>query len=339
MNPLGLPAFIGPYVGGKGGTRYFRQFGACWQSLICDQIGHYDVIVEPFAGSGAATWQHHHGIKNAIAGDIDPGVLAVVKCWASFDLRCGVQWWLDLFREKVKNDPQGAFEDLCDRYNRWDQIDIDPAWRAALYLTLKRLVFGGVLRCNKRGKLNVALSQDKLNSYLQGWQYIWPNNGVERLDIHGGWEAAVQALADGDYSNALVVIDPPYYDPQEWDEVRKDGRIVRSRMTAAYPGHNPQSINELEMCVDCLNATLATGKASRIVVFNYWSDELNKQIKEVFDRHYDANRLSWFQSSLGFLGGMNNAQKFHKRNTEHVWEIGGKRMFQDWNAVQQLAFA
>jgi len=44
-------------------------------------------------------------------------------------------------------------------------------------------------------------------------------------------------------------------------------------------------------------------------------------------------------SNLGPLGNMNNAQQFHGRDVEAVWEIGGKRMFRDYDAVQQLALA
>ena len=333
MNPLGLPALISPYPGGKGGPRYFRRFGPQWQSLICDRPSYYDCIVEPFAGSGAVTWQHHHGIKNAIAADCDPGVQAVWQCWGSpLVLRKLEQWYYH-----VKEEPQSAFDILKAIYEN----NLYPEALAAAYLTLKRLVFGGVLRCNKQGKLNVALHQDKLEKYLAGWTYEWPDNGIESLAFKYSWQEAVQALADSSYERALVVIDPPYYSNKVWIEERKDGSQRISKMTAAYPEHNPQSDAELKMCVDCLDAVLATGKALRVVVFNYHSDELKRRINTLVEKSIWCGDCVGpaEASNLGPLGNMNNAQKFHGRDDEWVWEIGGQRMFRNHDAVEQLAFA
>jgi hypothetical protein len=242
--------------------------------------------------------------------------------------------------------------------------------RAAAYLTIKRLVFGSVLRCNKQGKLNIALSADKLEKFLRtgrkrqractqtkyllpvestspgeywGWQYTWPNNGIESLTFQHSWQDAVKVLADSDYQNALVVIDPPYYDCQRWTETRKDGRQVKSQMTPAYPKHNPQSADELALCVDCLDAVLATGKVGRVVVFNYFSDELCTKIGRTLLKNVDASGFHAQKDvglfNLGPLSSMSNAQQFHGRNDEAVWEIGGKRMFRDHDAVEQLTLA
>ena len=336
MNPLGLPALISPYVGGKGGTRYFRQFGKHWQSLICDRLHHYDVIVEPFAGSGAATWQHNHGIQNAIAADVDPGVQAVWECWGDAVQRneCdhNLEGWAKLFNEN----PVEGFAAIVDEYNRIGASEHDIYEKSATYLTLKRLVFGGVLRCNKEGKLNVALSQDKLEKYLSGWNYTWPDNGIQNLTFKHSWQEAVRALAESAYENALVVIDPPYYSPKAWTEKRKDGRKVQSRMTSAYPGHDPQSADELAMCVDCLDAVLATGKAGRVVVFNYASGILKDSKDELYGKYCFDDDIPYSSANLGPLGNMNNAQKFHGRDKEWAWEIGGSRMFQGCDSVKQL---
>lgn len=338
-NPLGLPALISPYVGGKSGGRYFIQAGGVVRSRICDRPHYYDCIVEPFAGSGAATWQHNHGIAHTIAADVDPGVQAVWECWREH--RDAVNGACELWhREITEGSAKRAFNKLKRIYDKKGfhgslRFGLDSTRRyelAAAYLTLKRLVFGGVLRCNQQGSLNVALSQDKLEKYLAGWQYQWPDNGIQSVDFRHSWQAAVQTLADSPHTNALVVIDPPYYSPQQWQETRKDGSVHPSRMTPAYPGHNPQSADEMALCLDCLDAVLDTGKVGRIVVFNYWSKILDDMIQDaLISRHC----LDFYVSNLGPLGGMNNAQQFHGRDSESVWEIGGRRMFQAHDAIQQ----
>ncbi|MEM9116959.1 MAG: DNA adenine methylase [Cyanobacteria bacterium P01_F01_bin.56] len=342
MNPLQLPALISPYVGGKGGIRYFRQFGKHWQSLICDRLHHYDVIVEPFAGSGAATWQHNHGIQNAIAADFDPGVQAVWECWGDAEKRGEVEKYLASFHRLLSRNPDSAYRFLKACYNQHEGRSREHL--AAVSLTLRRLVFGATLRTAKTtGKLNVALSKSssaktgsKLDRYLDRWNYTWPDNGIQTLDFHHSWQEAVQALADSNYGNALVIIDPPYYSPKGWTEKRKDGRKVQSRMTPAYPGHDPQSADELAMCVDCLDAVLATGKAGRVVVFNYASGILEDSIDELYGKYCFDDDIPYSSANLGPLGNMNNAQKFHGRDKEWAWEIGGSRMFQGCDSVKQL---
>lgn len=359
-NPLGLPALISPYVGGKAGARYFIQAGGAVQSRICDRLGFYDSILETFVGSGAGTFQHFHGIPHAIVGDVDPGVGAVWECWGNPEYRRAVEELIVWWKKRILDAPAAGFEQLKDlQDNRFSVMS--PPEIAAAYLTIKRLVFGGVLRCNKAGALNVALSADKLSKFLQagrraskrrctitpslfemderpeaywGWQHQWPDNGIQSVTFRSSWQGAVQALADSDYSNALVVIDPPYYSPKEWVEERKDGSKRKSKMTPAYRNHRPQTAGELALCLDCLDAVLDLKNVGRIVVFNYWSKILDDMIQDLLIKHH---RFDFHVSNLGPLGGMNNAQKFHGRDTEAVWEIGGQRMFRDHDAVQQLA--
>jgi hypothetical protein len=71
-----------------------------------------------------------------------------------------------------------------------------------------------------------------------------------------------------------------------------------------------------------------------VVLFNYWSTQLDKQIRAVLTRH---GHLDCAVSRVGYLGGMNNAQTFHKRDVEAVWEIGGQQLFRDFDAIEQLA--
>lgn len=365
---------IKPYPGGKGhNPRYFVEFGGQRFSRICDHPG-YDVLLDVCLGGGGVAFGHPHGCKHVITSEVDPGVLAVAQCWKKSEDRKAVNSLINYWKQRILEDPSDVFDHLKDTHDK-GYFCMSPAAIAAEYLTVKRLVFGGVLRCNQAGGLNVALSKDKLNSFLNagkkkrrrkvctetpmlnlgvesgkpedywGWQYEWPNNGVETLDVHHGWQAAVQALADSAYENALVVIDPPYYSPREWIEERKDGSKRKSKMTSAYANHAPQSKDELAMCADCLDAVLATDKAGRVVVFNYGSAELDSEIVDRCWKHWDKietsdvanweNLEGFCRSNLGPLGNMNNAQKFHGRDEEWVWEIGGKRMFQDYDAVEQ----
>jgi hypothetical protein len=313
---------ISPYPGGKGRSRYLPTVMGVLKSLICDRPYVYDVIVEPLAGSGATIFEHPHGATNAIAADVDVGVRSVWRCWSDPQLQAAVNEEIEFWRVRIESDPCGTFARLKGIYdfpNPHSLIDY-----AAAYLTLKRLTFGGVLRRNRQKELNVALSQDKLEKYLAGWSYEWPDNGIQKLSFRDGWQGAVEALATSDHEKALVVIDAPYYTPGK-------------KMTEAYSHHgDPGSDAVLRLTTDCLDAVLATGKAERIVVFNYASDVLIEAVEKVLAKH---NRTGFF-SDLGPLDTMNRGNgERHEYYSECVWEIGGKRMFRDHDAVQQLEIA
>jgi len=323
------PALISPYVGGKSGPRYQYNVSGHPVSRICDRPHFYDCIVEPFAGSGAVTWQHSHGISHAIASDIDPGVRAVWECWGDASLIVSVEKLI----EQVKANPDSTYKKLKTIYH--SPREYSPVFYAAAYLTLKKLVFGGVLRCNRQGLLNVALSEPKRRqgfSEFSNWRYRFPNNGIQSLTFKHSWQDAVKALADSSYQRALVVIDSPYYSDKEWVEERHDGQKRVSKMTPAYAKHNPQSDDELRLCIDCLDAVLDLKNVGRIVVFNYGSEALDQMIQDLLIKRH---RFDFHVSNLGPLGNMNNAQKFHGRNDEWVWEIGGKRMFQGYDKAIQ----
>ena len=319
-----------PTPGGKGisssnAARYFTTFGGQRFSRICDLPGHYDVLVDVFLGGGGVAFGHPYGCKHVITSDVDPGVLALAQCWGDAGLRRQVEQEIEGWKSKIIRSPSGAFAGLKNIHDNARSISVSE--RAAVFLTIKRLTFGGVLRCNRQGKLNVALSQDKLDKYLRGWNYEWPNNGVKTLDVHHGWQGAVQALADSNYENALVVIDAPYWTPGH-------------KMTEAYTHHgDPGSDEVMALTTDCLDAVLATGKAGRIVVFNYYSDALQEEIWRLYSKHfYQAKDVpDIWSSDLGPLSTMNNGQgtAYHEYYSEAVWEIGGRRMFQDYDAVEQ----
>jgi len=312
---------ISPYPGGKGRPRYLPTVMGVPQSLICDRPYVYDAIVEPLAGSGATIFEHPHGTTSAIAADVDWGVKAVWRCWSEPELRAAVNEEIDFWKVRIEFDPHGTFtrlKDIHDFPNPHSPVDY-----AAAYLTLKRLTFGGALRCNRQRELNVNLSQDKLKKYLNGWRREWPDNGIQRLSFRDGWQGAVEALADSEYEKALVVIDAPYYTPEK-------------KMTEVYAHHgDPGSDDVMRLTTDCLDAVLATGKAERVVVFNYASDILIEAVEEILNRY---NRTFHF-SDLGPLNTMNNGQgnPCHGYYSECVWEIGGKRMFQDQDAVRQYS--
>lgn len=287
-----------------------------------------------------------------------------MECWGREKERKAVASLLDWHKNQILKDALLHFESLIEAGNN-GYFCMSAVAAAASYLTLKRLTFGGVLRSSKQGKLNVALSADKLEKFLAkghkhrkrcaltpsifpdkdmgddywGWRYEWPTSTIQTLDVHDHWRGAVEALANGPHERALVTIDPPYYSPKQWVETRQDGSKRVSKMTPAYGNHNPQA--DLDLCVDPLDAVLATGKAARIVLFNYWSEELHVQIVERVGANGGCSLFA--QSNLGPLGGMNQAQQFHGRDIEAVWEIlleiGGKRMFQDHDALKQMELA
>lgn len=99
---------------------------------------------------------------------------------------------------------------------------------------------------------------------------------------------------------------------------------------------DPGSGDVMRLTTDCLEAVLNTGKAGRIVVFNYLSPVLEDAVDRIVGE-YCPDHLP-VSSNLGPLGTMNNGQGtgYHEYYSEAVWEIGGKRMFQDYDACTQV---
>lgn len=322
---------LSPYPGAKNPAVYPVHDG-----------GDYDCWVAPFAGSGEQeAWiaRMYPGMA-VIAADADPLVRSVWRCWDSAGARNAVVEAIKGYSVKVESDPEKGFE-LLSLQMQQGLLSYPSSFinLAAVSIVLRRLTFGGVIRLNSKGELNVGLSQDKLRTFRKGWEFAWPQS-PNRLRMFDDWAKAMDFVAGWgpdplwNFSSAIAIIDPPYCDGT----------------TAAYA----HADGTMSMGVDCIDGLLASGNVSRIVAFNYWGEWVEgdsapteypicKAMQHLAQRH----NVDVYFSHLGTLATMNKgAGKAAVHRYEGVWEIGGRRLYGSRPIVkpatttgQQMAFA
>lgn len=317
---------LSPFVGGKSDYKY-------WGIHDGDE---YEFIAEPFTGGGGITLLHPLAPRTFIGSDADPAVRAAWMTWHDPHLRAiadkRIQFWTEQFKrgsdyEEITAHAHKAWAMLKQEFNSKGNPAVKGrgriAYFAAVSIVIRRLCFGTVVRTNTKGKLNISLSWRGKNSKLetfQSWRHRWPEP-LDAFDFAPHWNFVAMKLKRGDYQGGLVVLDSPYWVPYSPGTSRRG----TGAMTAAYPGHKPSSDGLFYDCINSLEAILDTGKAKRVVIFNYISPQLDNAI------HAISKRWGYpcWRSNLGPLGSMNNAQQKHGRFDEGVWELGGKRMFKD----------
>lgn len=304
-----------PYPGSKRRKKYHGIYDG----------GDYDVCPEPFLGSGAFSLSHAHNIPVLIGADRDAAVLVIWRAWQDPELRLKV----DKRIAEIKGffaDPTWAPESIFCYLKAEFEWQGNPALRggdrlanfAAASIVLRQLVFGNYTRCNVQGKLNVALSQDKLSSF-PAWQHQWPRTMPARIYSH--WSHALLALKHSGYQRALVVLDPPYWVPYAPGSERRG----TGNLTPAYVHHDVSGEGLFNICINSLEMALRCPNVARIVFFNYYSRPMANAV-QTMARRYGRKAIP---SNLGALNSSNNRYESKGRFDEIVWEIGGKRMFRD----------
>lgn len=318
---------LSPYPGAKNPDRYPVYDG-----------GDYDAWVVPFAGSGEQeSWlARAHPSTPVVAADSDFLVRVVWHCWGKSYLRRAVVDLVESWQKRIALDPEGAFAELAHHANWYHdpahQQGYNPVLVATVSILLRRLTFGGVIRFNSEGKFNVKLSQDKLEKFLAGWSFTWPEP-PPRLKMFDDWSCVIDwsGVADRiaghdpdplwNFNNAIALVDPPYC----------------AGTTDAYA----QSHGDLDMAVDCIQGLLASARVSRLVAFNYWGEwaEGNDSatrypIMEAMQQLAYQYATELHFSRLGTLTTMNKGVKdvgdrrlYKVHRFEGVWEFGGKRLY------------
>lgn len=287
----------------------------------------YDAVIEPFVGAGHFTHRMlaNGRVKTAFVGDIDPAVSVVWDLWSKpgdFDREYALKWINQIAKSiksqflvgDLKNVRDYWFKDLSDWLTGGDRCTLPIA-----SILLRKLVFGGVLRCNAQGKLNVALSQDKLNQFAN-WHFEWPHFDESwRLSVADSWQQCVANFENSACQNAIAFVDPPYYLPPK----SRPGRRGTGVMTPAYTHHgDPQGQELLDTFMNCLDRLLDNPRVSRVVATNYVSYELCQQVSDLLDKR----KREWWFTPLGTLATMNNGAVRDDCPIEGFWEIGGQRM-------------
>lgn len=309
-------SLLGPFAGNKGRRKY---------APIHDG-GQYDCILEAFLGGGGFSLSTWNPTRSLIGADCDPAVTSVWKSWLNPAIQTKVSTLVKTWQEQVAIEPYSTFRSLAEIINRdghpcttgKDRI----ATLAAASLVIRRLCFGCFLRKTKKTKrLNIALSYKSKGSKLESfprWQHSWPRQ-LDNCSVSKTWSIAVLRAKFSPYKNILAIVDPPYWVPY----IPGTKRRGTGAMTAAYPEHDPSSPEFLNMCLDSTEALLRLPNVKRIVVFNYFSRELDTKLKTIARRH----GMKAIRSDLDPLSNVNNGFKQRKRHCEAVWEIGGVHSF------------
>jgi site-specific DNA-adenine methylase len=299
-----------------------------------DDYRDYEVVVEPFAHAGPIAIERllnfgkPTGVRRAIVADSDISVNTIWKTWIDPQARkeCDeiLSRYSQIISDFARNTTRQAFKsnpfwgNIERAFNDSLQGHLSYGQSAAYSLLVRKLVFGGVVRCNKEGKLNVGLSWDKLQSFVN-WKHSWHQlDELCEVSVFNNYE---EALFDIDGRTALVLIDPPYWLP-------------RKGMTQAYTSHDPIADETFKMAVNGVRHAIENSyKDSRIVHTNYWSRPMQLAMEEI---SRNAG-VPVYTTQLDVMTGMNKSQAVKTDRIETAWEFGGRRMFwpKNYSRVEQ----
>ena len=315
--------------------------------------GHYDAIIEPFAGGGslssrfATTWP----AGAVFAADQNGCVRAVWQCWADPGLHEAVYQAMDALIATILAEFSASLDylgytmaELSPRPAReaialktavllpetWPALkaeyeaglavgDIaDPARLAAVALALHAVTFGGVSRDTPGSEaLNISPNYGQLEKLATAkWRYAFPP-APGRISVGRHWEEAIAHLEASSCSQALAIVDPPYWLPYT-PGTRRRGT---GGMTPAYPGHRPHDPATLAMAVDSARRLAGSDKVRRLVVTNYFSAELDSHLGELAS----FVGLHIQRLDLGLLAGLNKTRAAVTRARDTAWILSREK--------------
>ena len=314
----------------------------------------YDLAIVPFAGSGR--WcipaLQRGQVRALRVADADPAVRAVWGMFSGQLMGSGflsecIESWVTEFLMPPSICDQALLADNASRmFAKLCFIHDNPSTAkdcdyVAAKILLHKLCFGGNVRSNSQGKLNISLRKD-WECALTDWYYELPWCPPSRtVEIYPDWSECFEQPISG---KTIAFIDPPYYAPG-------NGPRVKGGMSKAYAVHggNPNDSSVLELFTGAVQAAVDAG-CDRIVATNYWGHWL--QTIEHTDRWHspkvidscwvEYEEITQFMRELGFewlhdlgpLHSMNNinfnpnkAGTTEQRTVRHEgwWEMGGTR--------------
>ena len=281
--PGGESRFLPCYPGAKSKQSY--------RDAIFNGRFEWHSVVEPFCGTGATAL--YARAQSRFLGEAAHDVNAIWQAWLDGEwpqLRNRVRWY-------QQGSPDTAWDAAWEEYH-------NPGSRnglAAASLVLRKLCFGGVLRTNSRGRLNVTWSPHKVAAF-RSW-YCHAPEPMAGTVVTPSWQTALEQWSQSDPGDSLVLIDPPYWDPG-------------SACTASYGNHSPQSVQHRDDCINAAQLAANQPSAKRIVVCNYASEELHWAMTDLAAE--TKRSLLW--QDFGRLNQMNNAHgDGDVKLTERFW--------------------
>lgn len=277
--------------------------------------GHYNAVIEPFAGSAALSFQMlRRGCQSIFLADTDPTIRAVYEVWADPSLHeqfyACIRSYLALLREK----PDQAWEVMTSKFVNSAPIPVPEI--SAISLIVRDLTFGGIVRVNDAGKFNAVMVQGQYEK-LKRWgveRYALPYAPKHLVVASDALELLDQYSAHGWGDRALCLIDAPYWTP-----------LPSHR---SYGDYEPSDPKWLLLCLAVTKKALSNPRISRVVVINYWSGELDQGLQELSQ---EVGHDRPYTSRLGKLANMQRGRGFVSKNVEYMWEFGA--------ACRQLSLA
>ncbi len=289
-----------------------------------DDYRDYEVVVEPFAHAGPIAMERllnfgkPTGVRRAIIADSDISVHSIWQAWLKPEVREECDNILERYSSVIKPFARHTTQKTFKNNPFWELIEgafndsltgnLSYGKSAAYSLLVRKLVFGGVVRCNKQGKLNVGLSWDKLQSFVN-WNHTWHDiDELCEIDLFMDYRSALDTING---SKSLVLIDPPYW-------------LSSKGMTQAYTVHDPLAPETFTMAVNAVASALEnSGSGSRVVHTNYWSRSMQIAMEDV-SRTFG---IPVHTTQIDVMTGMNKSQVAKTNRIECAWEFGGHRMF------------
>lgn len=264
--------------------------------------GRYDAVVEPFAGSGVfGLWMLQRGVNHLFLADADPTITSIYQTWLNHSLHQRYYECLQYRLDAMRSNPATHWQALVTAFERTD--DSDPAYFAAASIVCRELTFGGVIRFNSKGKMTAPMVADRIEFLKRQSLNRYRLPPVPRFGFIGkSWQESFTALVESGCQNAICLIDPPYFSPTCKD--------------ASYRGHKGQDLSTLNLCVDAVKVALSTPQIKRIIICNYYSEQLATALREVA-----GDRIS-SQYFTGSLTQMQRGKICTTQNRECIWEIG-----------------
>lgn len=301
-----------------------------------NDCGNYDSVIEPFAGSGITSLKlMSQGARSLFWADTDATMRAIYHVWVDKSLHDQFYFYLEEFRasffkesltlvcpdgmrlleDSIRSIQDKAWTQLKDTFDAADESN--TAKLAAASLCLRKLTFGGVVRASANGKLNVTYCNGQLDE-LEKWRYQLPI-APPTLSISQSWEGSFKELEKSVCERTFCLIDPPYWLPLcKADEDLKKVRRQAGTMLPCYLGHKPHDRATLNLCVDAVRTALSIQKIQRIVITNYFSEELNSAIAALCDEFKKPLTIK----TVGKLDGINRGRVATTQNKEAIWSIG-----------------
>jgi site-specific DNA-adenine methylase len=247
---------------------------------------HYTTVVEPYGGSAAISLNMPN-VKHIFIGETDTIMYVGYTNWLSGNLRVASQHF-------APSDNQDLFNAAHKVLSLGHIDEIAPSIVHKAFI-LRQSVFGGIMRLNNKGEINVSLATDKLKRTMKRPVPDRPKASMEVFV-----DAACTMVEYVKDESTLLVLDPPYYNPGS---------------TPCYPGHNPKNRGETEQAIMYLQQGVADGVD---VLFSaYLDDNMLQFVDEVVAQSlslgYTVEKLS--ESSLLTLKHKDSKQNKPK---EHV---------------------